>query len=82
MKTIKSKNKLRFKRKSTCVDRRRIDSRRKIYSLDYFAKGGLERRKKTDRRMGQNDRRKGWVRVSRWSSIFADSDAEIENDSA
>lgn len=82
MKTIKPEKKLRLKRKSTSVDRRRIDGRRRVYSLDYFAKGGVERRKTTDRRKQLIDRRKGWVRVSRWSSVFVDSNSETEDDSA
>ena len=80
MKNIKKKRGLRFKRGGTFFDRRRLDSRRTTYSLDYFAKGGVERRKNPDRRKSRHDRRKGWIRVSEWSSIFIDSDSEPDKD--
>jgi len=62
-------------RRSSSTDRRRLENRRKVYSLDYFSRGGLERRKMRDRRMRQRDRRKGWEKVSDWSSIYIDPDA-------
>jgi len=80
MKNSKQKHKLRSKRGGTFFDRRRLDSRRKVYSLDYFAKGGAERRKKADRRKSRLDRRKGWAKISKWSSIFLDSNSEPAND--
>ena len=80
MKNNKQKHKLRSKRGGTFFDRRRLDSRRAVYSLDYFAKGGVERRKNTDRRKSHLDRRKGWIRISKWSSIFIDRKSEPDND--
>ena len=82
MKNTKQKHKLRSKRGGTFFDRRRLDSRRTVYSLDYFVKGGVERRKYTDRRKSRLDRRKGWIRISKWSSIFIDRNSEIEDESA
>lgn len=71
---------MRSRRGGTFFDRRRLDSRRTVYSLDYFAKGGVERRTIADRRQSHRDRRKGWTRISKWSSIFIDSDPEPDKD--
>jgi len=80
MKNTKQKHKLRSKRGDTFFDRRRLDNRRSLYSLNYFAKGGVERRKSADRRKGRFDRRKGWTRISQWSSIFIDRNSEPDKD--
>lgn len=80
MKNSKEKPKTSSRRIGAFFDRRRLDSRRKVYSLDYFAKGGVERRKKADRRKIRLDRRKGWARISKWSSIFINSKSEPDND--
>ena len=53
------------------VDRRSGEDRRVAYDLDYFQDGGIERRKRIDRRQ-QDDRRGNCVRVSKWSSVCAD----------
>jgi len=53
------------------LDRRSGEDRRQIYSLDYFAQGGLERRIRKERR-SHAERRKGWVRTGRWTSISPD----------
>jgi len=53
------------------VDRRSGEDRRKIYLADYFENSGLERRSGKDRRH-QGERRKGFIRVSKWSSIIQD----------
>jgi hypothetical protein len=66
-------------RRSSSVDRRRLENRRKVYSLDYFSKGGAERRKLKDRRRRLRDRRKGWVKVSDWSSIYIDPDSNLKS---
>jgi len=60
------------------VDRRSGNDRRKSYSLDYFSKGGTERRgSKEDRRINP-ERRDRWIRVTDWSSVFVgDSDEDI-----
>lgn len=53
------------------VDRRSGEDRRKIYFADYFENNGLERRSGKDRRQ-RGERRKGFIRVSKWSSICTD----------
>lgn len=53
----------------TPIDRRSDRDRRQSYSLDYFLNGGKERRKYGERRVS-HERRVGWVRVSKWSSVY------------
>ena len=53
----------------TPIDRRSDRDRRQSYSLDYFLNGGKERRTYGERRVSQ-ERRSGWVRVSKWSSVY------------
>jgi hypothetical protein len=62
-------------RKQNCklFDRRSGDDRRRVYNLDYFEKGGLERRKQNERRR-TGERRANCVRVSDWSSVCFDID--------
>lgn len=55
-------------------DRRSGIERRDVYDLDYFLKGGLERRRFVERRW-RSEMRKGWVRISRWSSKRIEKDA-------
>ena len=50
------------------IDRRSAADRRIAYDLDYFQNGGIERRKVKDRR-SQAERRDGWIRISRWTSV-------------
>jgi len=57
--------------RKTGLDRRSDEDRRSIYSLDYFAQGGLERRIKKERRK-LTERRKGWIRASKWTSVSTD----------
>ncbi len=56
-------------RRSAFVDRRSWDDRRRVYSLDYFLGGGVERRKGGDRRM-KSERRSRWLQVGHWCSVF------------
>jgi hypothetical protein len=51
------------------IDRRSGDDKRKAYSLDYFFRGGEERRRLGERRK-IGERRRNWVRVSRWCSVY------------
>ncbi len=60
------------------VDRRKGEDRRQVYDADYFENGGAERRKTKERRR-QDERRKGCIRVSKWSSVCPD-DGRDEND--
>jgi hypothetical protein len=50
------------------LDRRSGDDRRTKYSLTYFSEGGLERRAYGERRK-RRERRKGYIRISPWTSV-------------
>ncbi len=54
---MKLKNKKEKKKDRSFIDRRCGDDRRNKYNLDYFIKGGKERRKEKERRE-QEERRK------------------------
>jgi hypothetical protein len=56
------------------LDRRSGNDRRQRYSLDYFEKGGKERRKKKKERRNPSERRDKWVRVTDWSSVYVEDD--------
>jgi hypothetical protein len=56
-------------RRRSTIDRRSQNDRRKVHNLDYFSNGGAERRSWKERRV-QGERRKGWVRVTEWSSVY------------
>jgi len=49
-------------------DRRSGVDRREVYTVGYFLEGGMERRSGKERRW-MEERRKGWVRASLWSSV-------------
>ena len=51
------------------LDRRSIKDRRRPYHLAHLVYGGTERRNGEERR-SQGERRAGWVRVSKWSSVY------------
>jgi len=53
-------------------DRRSGEDRRDAYNLDYFLKGGVERRKMAERRRRRRDRRKKWVMVDTSVSVPED----------
>jgi hypothetical protein len=55
--------------KRATSERRSGKDRRKRFTFDYFFYRKPERRKLTDRRL-REERRNGWVRVSKWSSVF------------
>lgn len=50
------------------MDRRSGEDRRREYDLDYFSNGGVERRNWKEQRSNE-ERRVGWTRVSKWSSV-------------
>jgi hypothetical protein len=54
--------------KRSQIDRRSGDDERKLYSLDYFTNGGMERRHQIERRK-LAERRGQWVRVRKWYSV-------------
>lgn len=50
-------------------ERRTGKDRRKIFNLHRFFYNGPERRKTLHDRRAREERRDGWVRISRWSSV-------------
>jgi hypothetical protein len=50
------------------LDRRSGEDRRKVYDLDHFSDGGIERRDQKERR-DAGERRKDCIKVSNWSSV-------------
>jgi hypothetical protein len=50
-------------------ERRTGKDKRKIFSLHRFFHKGPERRKALQDRRSQEERRDGWVRISKWSSV-------------
>jgi|GEM_PF-1875842 len=61
------------------LDRRSGGDRRDSYSLDYFSKGGVERRRRYGDRRRNPERRHKWIRVTDWSSVFVgDPDEDIQ----
>ena len=58
-------------KRNSGFDRRSAEDRRKAYGLRFLIKGGVERRSVKERR-AQDERRHGWVRVSKWSSVLLD----------
>ena len=66
-----------MERRSYRIDRRSGVDRRKIHDLNYFIRGGAERRKFRERR-SQAERRKNWVRVDEWISVFVDDPVELK----
>lgn len=58
-----------MERRSYRIDRRSGVDRRKVHDLNYFIRGGIERRKFNERR-SQWERRKNWLRVDEWISVF------------
>ena len=49
-------------------DRRSGKDRRRKFKLDYFLYKGSEKRSLEERR-SQAERREGWVKISKWSSV-------------
>ena len=62
------------KKKRSFFDRRSGQDRRNAYNIDYFIEGGVERRNSSngERRDQMRDRRKDWIKISRWSSLQLD----------
>ena len=55
--------------KRSSTDRRSIKDRRKAFNFHSLFYRGEERRSKIERR-SQPEKRDGWVRVSKWSSVY------------
>jgi len=66
-----------MERRGYRIDRRSGMDRRRIHDLNYFIRGGVERRKFKERR-SQGERRKNWVRVDEWISVFLDDPVELK----
>ena len=73
-----SKQEKDAKQKSLGLDRRSLEDRRKQYHLAYFLEGGKERRLWRERRKQLVELRKGWVRVSNWTSAMIGASLESE----
>jgi len=58
------------------LDRRSGEDRRQVYDSDYFENGGVERRTGIDRRQ-QGERRDGYIRVTKWSSVRDGTKKEV-----
>ena len=54
--------------KRSLTDRRSGKNRRRIISLNRFRYKGSERRTLNERRL-ETERRDGWVRIGKWSSV-------------
>jgi hypothetical protein len=50
-------------------ERRAGTDRRRVFSLHRFFYRGTERRKALHDRRAQEERRDGWIRISKWSSV-------------
>ncbi len=59
------------------LDRRSGDDRRKVCDLDFFEKGGIERRSGGESRQ-RGDRRIQCVNVSKWSSVCPKTKSPVE----
>jgi hypothetical protein len=53
-------------------ERRTGKDRRRIFNLHRFFYNGPERRKALQDRRSQEERRDGWVRTNKWSSVNLD----------
>ena len=58
-----------IERRCSGVDRRTIRDRRRAYNFSRFFYRGNERRSWKERRL-HVERRVGWVRMSKWCSVF------------
>ncbi len=69
---IRHQNQKEKRRCDPYLDRRSGDDRRMFYAIAYFLDGGRERRGEQERR-SLFERRADCVRVTRWSSVCAES---------
>jgi hypothetical protein len=58
-----------MERRCSGVDRRTIRDRRRVRNFGRFFYRGSERRDRKERR-SPRERRVGWVRMGKWSSVF------------
>ncbi|WP_161629951.1 hypothetical protein [Desulfogranum mediterraneum] len=64
-----------LRRRDPLMDRRSGEDRRQVYFLPYFEQGNPDRRSDLERRQNV-ERRTNFVRVSEWSSVGLDQEAE------
>lgn len=70
------KDSLQGLRRRSALDRRTGDDRRQVYDMDHFQTLGIERRLNVEgRRNLLEEKRKDWVRATRWSSVYVRSKA-------
>ncbi len=62
-----------FKRSG--FDRRTGEDRRQVLDLDVLDRLGYDRRRGERRRRGE--KRAGWIRITRWSSVFVGQDLQF-----
>ena len=60
-------------------DQRSGEDRRQVHLLSYFSEGGIENRSVRERRVS-DERRKGCIRVTRWSSVCVDAITDRSDD--
>ena len=65
-----------MEKRDSDFDRRAGIDRRLHYDLDYFFSGGIERRSPFERRL-DFERRSGWLKISKFSSVFMSAADEI-----
>ena len=63
-------------RETVGLDRRSLRDRRQAYDLNYFDGDGVENRKRHERRRRRVEPRKGWDRISDWTSAMIRSRAQ------
>lgn len=68
------KNSKDMRKADPYVDRRSGEDRRQVYDIVYWEGGGLERRSAKDRRR-QKERRSNYVKVTKWSSVCPNVEA-------
>ena len=65
-----------LKERCSDFDRRSGIEKRKIYDLEYFLTGGTEKRIQNERRSNE-ERRTGWIKISKYSAVFLDGMEDI-----
>ena len=58
-----------FDKERSGIDRRSGADRRRVFNVDYWLSGGLERRRWRERR-SEFERRAEWARVTQWCRVF------------
>jgi len=64
-------------KRAHAVDRRSDSERRQAYDLNYTSRGGSERRRVKEQR-SQEERRTGWLRVTKWYSVCLEANKKTK----